>query len=76
MQRCSECNKSLYKETKYAKWLTLMNFFYFLEAENYVETSTASEMRDCLMTFKPFIDDDILDDLEAEKRQREKELTL
>lgn len=71
MQKCDSCGHQLYKESKYASWLTLMNFINFLQEEEYIEQGTAEDMRDHLMDFKPDIDEDIYDDLEGERRQRE-----
>jgi len=62
MIRCSDCGKQAYRETKYMKWLSLMNFIDFLETEGYVEIQTSENMRDNLMAFKIYA----LDESEAE----------
>jgi len=57
MQICSDCGHKMFEETKYMSWLSLMNFFEFLQSEGYVELETAEFMRNRLMDFKPYAEE-------------------
>ena len=61
MLRCSECQKSIIPETKYAAWLSLINTIEFLLLEKYIEPELAEQMTDNLMKFKMFVEDDDYD---------------
>lgn len=50
--RCENCSEEILKDLKWGNWLKMMNFIHFLELDGSITSELASEMRDCMMSFK------------------------
>ena len=56
--RCTECSADILKTLAWNNWLKMVNFIEFLEKNGAITGELASDMFECMMSFKGYAEDE------------------